>query len=197
MPRRPRLVYVTTLPVTPFLLLRGQLAQMREWGFEVHVVCSPGPELDAVSDREGVMTHAVDIPRDPEPRGDARALVELVRLFRRLQPHIVNASTPKAGLLGMLAARIARVPVRIYLLRGLRLETASGNLLKVLAAPKLAAACAHEVIASQAGTPSWPAGTRRQKVRVLRGGVVERREPGAIHGDGRPCVPKQARSGRG
>ncbi|MCB9670356.1 MAG: glycosyltransferase [Alphaproteobacteria bacterium] len=144
---RPRLVYVTTLPVTPALLLRGQLAHLRREGFDVHVVCSPGPELDVVAEREGVTVHPVPIPREIEPAGDAVALARLIRLFRQLRPDIVNASTPKGGLLGMLAARACAVPVRIYLLRGLRLETTEGGLRAALErTERLAAACAHRVV---------------------------------------------------
>lgn len=144
---RPRLVYVVTHPVTADVLLRGQLAFMRERGFDVTVVSSPGPELDRVAEREGVTTVAVPMERPIAPGKDARSLVALTAALRSLRPDIVNASTPKAGLLGMMAARALRVPVRIYMLRGLRLETARGNLRRVLSATeRIAAACADEVV---------------------------------------------------
>src|SRR4051812_10510708 len=61
--RRPRLVYVVTHPVTADLLLRGQLAFMREQGFDVTVIAAPGPELERVREREQVMTIAVPMER--------------------------------------------------------------------------------------------------------------------------------------
>jgi hypothetical protein len=64
--------------------------------------------------------------REPSPLADLRALWATIRLIRRLRPAIVNASTPKAGLLGMLAAWLCRVPVRVYVVRGFRFETATG-----------------------------------------------------------------------
>ena len=64
--------------------------------------------------------------REPSPVADLRALWATIRLIRRLRPTIVNASTPKAGLLGMLAAWLCRVPVRVYVVRGFRFETATG-----------------------------------------------------------------------
>jgi glycosyltransferase involved in cell wall biosynthesis len=120
---------------------------MRENGFDVTVIGAPGPELERVREREGVEVFAVPLAREIDARSDPAALANLVGLFRRLRPDIVNAGTPKAGLLGMLAARATRVPIRIYLLRGLRCETARGIMRPVLAATeRIASACAHDVI---------------------------------------------------
>jgi len=64
-----------------------------------------------------------------------------------VKPHIVNANTPKAGFLGMLAAWIARVPVRIYTLHGLRLETVHGLKRLILWCVEwVTCACAHRVV---------------------------------------------------
>lgn len=144
--RRPRLVYVVTHPVTADLLLRGQLAFMREHGFDVAVVGAPGPDLDAVRARERVETISVPMLRAPNIRADALSLVRMTAALSKLRPDIVNAGTPKGGLLGMMAARALRVPIRIYLLRGLRLETATGMLRSVLSTTeRIASACAHDV----------------------------------------------------
>jgi glycosyltransferase involved in cell wall biosynthesis len=59
----------------------------------------------------------VDIPaldREPSPVRDLRALVTLVRLMRREPPAIVHTHTSKAGFLGRLAARVARIPAVIH-----------------------------------------------------------------------------------
>lgn len=143
----PRLVYLVTHPVSADLLLKGQLAYLRERGFDVTVVSSPGPELTRVREREGVRVVPFEIPRQMDPARDLVALGRLVPLLRSLRPDIVNASTPKAGLLGMLAARAIAAPVRIYLLRGLRLETTRGAVRKILSGTeRVASFCAHEVV---------------------------------------------------
>lgn len=130
------------------LLLRGQLSWMRQAGFDVAVVASPGPDLEAVAAREAVETIAVPMAREINPRADLASLRALVGVIRRWRPDVVNAGTPKAGLLGMLAARAAGVPVRIYTLRGLRLETTCGAKHAVLfAAERLASAAATHVVA--------------------------------------------------
>jgi glycosyltransferase involved in cell wall biosynthesis len=142
----PRLAYVVTQPITAEHFLRGHLAHQREAGFETHLIASPGPSLDRIAAREDVAIHGVEIERRISPAKDLLALNRLTRLLRRIQPDIVNASTPKAGVLATLAARRARVPHRVYLLRGLPLETTAGVKRRVLAATeRLAAASATRI----------------------------------------------------
>jgi glycosyltransferase involved in cell wall biosynthesis len=142
-----RLVYVCTIPSFAQLLLPGQLGDMRRRGFDVTLVSSPGPELARVADAEGVATMAVPMEREISPLRDLVSLVRMVIAFRRLRPDIVNAGNPKAGLLGMVAARLAAVPARVYTLHGLRLETTSGVKHGVLACTEwLSAKSAHRVL---------------------------------------------------
>lgn len=70
--------------------------------------------------------YGVEMPRRITPFQDIGSLGRLWRYLRGLQPQIVHAHTPKGGLLGMAAARFARVPVRIYHMHGLPLLTATG-----------------------------------------------------------------------
>ncbi|MHB1035282.1 MAG: glycosyltransferase family 4 protein [Pirellulales bacterium] len=121
-----RLVQVITAPTSAWRLLDGQLAYMQQHGFHVTLVSAPGELLDISASREGVEAIGLPMLREPAPGKDAVALARLVNLFRRLDPHIVHVSTPKAGLLGGLASMIARVPVRLYTLRGIRAEGFSG-----------------------------------------------------------------------
>lgn len=144
--RRPRLVVAVTDGLTADLLLAGQLADLARRGFEVTLVAAPGPRLAAAARREGVAAVGVPLHREPRPLADAVALVRLWRLLRRLRPDLVVAGTPKAGLLVTLAALAARVPRRLYVLRGLRLETARPPRRWILAAAeRAAAAAAHRV----------------------------------------------------
>ncbi len=144
----PRLIYLVTHPMSARFLMRGQPAYMRRRGFDVTVIAAPGADLEAVAAQEGVATAAVPFVREIAPRQDLAALGRLYRLLTALKPDIVNAGTPKAGLLGMIAARAAGVPVRLYTLRGLRLETARGAKRMLLRTTEhLASACAHCVLA--------------------------------------------------
>lgn len=178
-------MYAVTHPVTADVLLRGQLAFMREQGFDVSVVTSPGPELERVTKRERVRVVPVAMERQPHPRRDIVSLVAMTRALRELRPHIVNASTPKAGLLGMMGAYALRVPIRIYLLRGLRLETATGTLRRVLSATeRVASACADEVVCvSQSVVTAAVDGGHipAAKARIVGGGASNGVDPPRWH----------------
>ena len=142
-----RLNYIVTVPITADLFLRGQLSFMRRRGWEVSIISSPGSQLEECGQREEVKTVALPMSRTIAPLRDLQALWNLYRTIKQDGPMIVNASTPKAGLLGTLAARMAGVPVRIYLVRGLRLETTSGMGRKLLThMERMAARCATHVV---------------------------------------------------
>jgi glycosyltransferase involved in cell wall biosynthesis len=129
-----KLVYIATDPITAFRLMDGQLGYMQSRGFDVTVIAAPGPLLDRTAQREGVRAIAVPMTREMSPLADAASFLRLVRVLRRIKPDIVNAGTPKAGLLGVLAAQLCGVKVVVYLLRGLRFEGARGAKRLLLAA---------------------------------------------------------------
>lgn len=124
--RRPRITFAVTHPATADLLLRGQLRFLRENGYDVTVVASPGLELERVRDREGVDTRSVAMSREVRPVEGPAAFLEMRRALRDARPDLLNASTPKAALLALVAARTLAIPRRVYLLRGLRLEGMTG-----------------------------------------------------------------------
>lgn len=124
--RAARLVYAVTVPLTARAFLTGQLGFVRAQGWDVLLVSSPGADLDAAAATEGVRSHALGMNRLVTPRADVLALLGWIRLLLRERPLITNVSTPKAGLLAGIAACLTGVPIRIYVLRGLRAEGAGG-----------------------------------------------------------------------
>jgi hypothetical protein len=120
-----RLLHVTTVPES-LRFLTGQARQMRDWGIETHVLSSPGDELDSFAAREGAHAHGVPMERRITPIRDLLAVFGICRVMRSVRPRIVHAHTPKAGVLAMVAARLVRIPVRVYHLHGLRFMTAEG-----------------------------------------------------------------------
>ena len=141
-----RLLHITTVPQSLFFL-RGQPGFMRAHGLEVQAVSSPGPELEQFAREESVEVHAVEMRRAISPLRDLGAIACLVEILRRLRPDIVHAHTPKGGLLGMTAAALARVPVRIYHVHGLPMVTSRGVRRALLwSAERASCTLAHRVL---------------------------------------------------
>src|SRR3712207_5252681 len=125
-PVEPLIIHVVNVPQILRWFFLGQAGYMRSRGLGTHVISSPGTELTAVGREEGVLVTAMEVTRRITPRQDLATIVRLTSLLRQLRPAIVHAHTPKGGLLGMIGGTLAGVPVRIYHLHGLRLDTASG-----------------------------------------------------------------------
>ncbi len=145
-PAPPTILLGVTHPQT-CLILGARLRTLRRAGFRVILVSSPGELLDCTAAREGVERIALPMRRSIAPLADLISLLQLWRLIGQCKPQLVEFSTPKAGLLGTLAAWLRGVPCRIYMLRGLKLERSTG--LKrgiLLGAERLAAACSHVVL---------------------------------------------------
>jgi glycosyltransferase involved in cell wall biosynthesis len=129
------------------ILMRGQLAYLKANGFDPALLSSPGKDLKQMGAQEGYPVFGVAMWREISPVRDLQSLFEIWRLLVRIKPVICNSGTPKAGLLVGLAARLARVPCRVYTLRGLRLETAKGGKRMILViAEKVACFSAHRVV---------------------------------------------------
>ena len=143
---QPRIVIGVTSDQT-CLVLRGRLRALRESGFAVTLVSGPGESLDWIAGEEGVTACPLNMHRGIAPLSDIVAFLAIRRVLRRIRPHITDFSTPKAGLLGNIAAFTLRVPHRVYTLRGLKLEGTRGNKRRLLLwSERVASWCAHTVL---------------------------------------------------
>lgn len=115
----PKLIRITTVPLSLKLLLADQMKFMKSAGWEVLMVSADGREVNELVKREGCEHRVIPFTRKITPFQDLYCIWLLVQLFNREKPDIVHTHTPKAGLLGMIAAVMAGVPVRIHTLAGL------------------------------------------------------------------------------
>ncbi|MBP7699059.1 MAG: glycosyltransferase family 4 protein [Saprospiraceae bacterium] len=146
MSAKTKLVRITTVPVSLQKLLTGQMKFMKDNGFEVIMMSADGPEISEVVTREGCPHIIIPLTRKITPLQDLKALYILIKHIRKIKPDIVHTHTPKAGLIGMLAAFLTRVPIRIHTVAGLPLETQRGIKRKLLIAiEKITYWCANEV----------------------------------------------------
>jgi glycosyltransferase involved in cell wall biosynthesis len=123
----PKLIRITTVPLSLKLLLAGQMKFMKEQGWEVIMISSDGREVSQVVKSEGVRHEVVPFSRKITPFNDLRCIWHLYQLFRTEKPDIVHTHTPKAGLLGMIAANLAGVKIRIHTLAGMPAMAAEGK----------------------------------------------------------------------
>lgn len=106
---------------------KGQGAFMRARGIESHCISSDGELLHIFGRTEEVTVHPLKITRTITPLQDFATAIRLARLYRRLGIEIVDGNTSKSGLLAMVAAALARVPVRIYHNHGMALSSSKGS----------------------------------------------------------------------
>jgi len=126
-----KLIRITTVPLSLDKLLEGQLRFMQQH-FEVTAISSEKAYLEKIGNREGVSTHPLEMTRQITPFSDFISLVKLTFYFLKVRPDIVHSHTPKAGIVGMAAAFLARVPHRFHTVAGLPLLEETGNKRKML-----------------------------------------------------------------
>jgi glycosyltransferase involved in cell wall biosynthesis len=113
-----RIAQVATSSMSVRLLLLDQIKALEAEGHEVVAVCAPGPWVDIIRS-EGVNVDTVPMEREIAPLRDVRSLLSLRDCFRRNSFDVVHTHTPKAGLIGPLAAQLAEVPHIVHTIHGL------------------------------------------------------------------------------
>lgn len=127
----PKIIRVSTVALSLNVLLKGQLSFLNNH-YNVIAVSGDDEDLKVVEKREKVQVHAIKIQRQIAPIKDLISLIKLYRYFKKEQPHIVHSITPKAGLLSMIAAKYAGVPVRMHTFTGLIFPSKRGFMQKIL-----------------------------------------------------------------
>ncbi|HQW84443.1 MAG TPA: glycosyltransferase family 4 protein [Ferruginibacter sp.] len=127
-----KLIRITTVPMALRYLLHGQMSFMANQGFDVVMISADGKELAEVIEMEKCRHMIVPMTRKITPWQDLKCLWKLIKIFKKEKPDIVHTHTPKAGLLGMVAARICAVKCRIHTVAGLPMMVEKGNKYRLL-----------------------------------------------------------------
>jgi glycosyltransferase involved in cell wall biosynthesis len=184
----PLVAHVTTTDISLELLLGPQLEAFAAAGYEVVGVSAPGPYVDALA-RRGIrhvpLEHAT---RAFAPLDDARALTELVGVFRRLRPAIVHTHNPKPGVYGRIAARVARVPVVVNTVHGLYAQPDDpwAKRAAVYSMERVASLCGHAELVQNPEDVETLArlGVPRRKLTMLGNGIdLARFDPATVTDD--------------
>lgn len=168
-----KLIRITTIPLSLEKLLDGQLTFMFQY-FEVIAVSSDKVQLKDFGKNNEVETFYVRMTREITPFIDLRALLKLYKFFKKENPLIVHTHTPKAGIIGMLAAKMAGVPLRLHTVAGLPLMESRGLKRKILeTVERLTYACATRIYPNSFGLCEFilkKKFTSNEKVKVLGNG---------------------------
>ena len=140
-----KIIRVATIPLSLNILLKNQFSFLSQY-YKVIAVSSHGNDLEELGSRENVKTHAIEIKRKISLMEDLKSLWKLYFYFKKEKPLIVHSITPKAGLLSMIAAKMANVPIRMHTFTGLIFPTRTGPMKKLLITmDKLLCYCATHV----------------------------------------------------
>jgi len=168
-----QLIRITTVPLSLDKLLEGQLRWMGNH-FQVTAISSDAGYLKRIGEREGVATHVLEMTRKITPFRDVWAVFQLTLYLLKNKPDLVHTHTPKAGIIGMLAAKLAGVPLRLHTVAGLPLMEAGGWKRKLLDfVEQLTYACATGVYPNSKGLEAFIVAnryTKKEKVKVIAHG---------------------------
>ena len=146
-----KLVRITTVPISLEKLLENQARFFKTY-YSVTLVSSQKEQLQRLAEEQGVNHFSLEMTRKITPLQDLRCLLQLIRFLRKNKPHIVHTHTPKAGIVGMLAAFITGVPLRMHTVAGLPLMEAKGLKKSILyAVERLTYRCATHVYPNARG----------------------------------------------
>ena len=126
-----KVIRLSTIPLSLNILLKNQFLFLSKY-YKVIAVASAGEELQELGERENVEVKAIEIKRKISLFQDMISLWNLYCFFKKEKPLIVHSITPKAGLLSMIAAKMANVPIRMHTFTGLIFPTRTGPMKKLL-----------------------------------------------------------------
>lgn len=152
MNKKPKIIRITTVPVSMNIILKGQLAYMNQFYEVVGVTGRDEKHFYEIAQREGIRMIPIELSRVISPFKDLKSLFQMYFMMLREKPDIVHTHTPKAGLIGLLAAKLAGVPVRLHTVGGIPWMEVFGfkrNMLKQI--EKITYGLAHRVYPNSKG----------------------------------------------
>ncbi len=126
-----KLIRTSTIPESMNILLKGQLKFLGQF-FDITAVSGGNSYLEELTERENVQVFPIEMQRKISPVKDFVSLIQLYFYLRKVKPTIIHSITPKAGLLSMLAGKMAGVPIRMHTFTGLIFPTRTGLMQKLL-----------------------------------------------------------------
>jgi glycosyltransferase involved in cell wall biosynthesis len=168
-----KLFRVVTVPLSLEKLLNGQWEFFKTY-YNITAIASKDEDLVVFGRANQTKIFGISLTRKITLISDLKALCTLYLFFRKEKPLIVHTQTPKAGLIGMLAAFLARVPIRMHDVVGLPLMEKRGMKYYLLYyLEKVVYSCAHRIYPNSFGLKKYMIATKlasNTKMKVLANG---------------------------
>ena len=173
--KKKHLVLIATTPFAVRCFLRPYIRRLKR-DFEITVITNLEVSTVNMDLPNCVNLLNINIERNISLKADLCVLLRLMYLFAKLRPLVVHSITPKAGLIGMLAAFLTAVPHRFHIFTGQVWVTKRGFLRYLLKhLDWLTAKLASAVLADSASQRLFLIEkkiVRHEKIRVLGNGSV-------------------------
>lgn len=126
-----KIIRTASLSWSLYAFLGGQLKFLNQY-YDMMTIGSEDEEVKELIKKEGIRAEFINIERTISPLKDLVSVYRLYKVFKKEKPFLVHSMTPKAGLVSMLAAYLARVPKRAHSFTGLIFPTKTGLMRKLL-----------------------------------------------------------------
>lgn len=120
-----KLLIAVTSPKS-YTLIKGQGRYLVNQGYEVVFVSGKDNSIKELAESEGMKYVELSLKREISIFDDLIGIWKAVKILRTHKPNLVNASTPKSGLIFMIASFFFPRIYPIFTLRGLRSDTLRG-----------------------------------------------------------------------
>lgn len=126
-----KILLAVTSPVS-YTLLKGQISYLKRNNFDPVLATSQITTIRKGVEEEGGRAVEINLEREISLFKDIKAIFSAIKILKAEKPDVINASTPKAGLIFMIAAFLFPRSCSVFTLRGLRHETLSGVKRKIV-----------------------------------------------------------------
>lgn len=147
-----KIIRITTVSRSLNKLLGSQIDYIKDYYQIILISQNDENGLVKLGKEKNLPIYKVNLTRKITPLKDLLALIKLIRILKKEKPEIVHTHTPKAGLIGMLAAKLSGVKNRLHTVAGMPLLESSGLKYKLLTfLERLTYACSTQVYFNSKG----------------------------------------------
>ena len=121
-----KLVYIVTSNTSATVFGVPQIKHLHASGFKIFLACGPGQLSSDLDNMTCEIKQFKNLTRNISLLKDLQTLRKLIFWLNSIRPDVILYATPKAALLGSIAGRFCRIPIRVYQVWGVRWQNLTG-----------------------------------------------------------------------